>query len=145
MRRSAKLILVILAIGFFASCTKDENTNTNPTPSNPSDPRSALVGTWVCNEQSQSFGTTTYSVDLGIHSSITNRIIVSNFYNFGFAESIAQMELSGNNITIFEQTLSTGFTILGTGTLVNNSTINLSYTTDDGSGIDNVTSVYTKN
>ena len=53
------------------------------------------------------------------------------------------MEISGNSITIFQQNLS-GYDVVGSGTLVNSSTINLTYTTNDGAGVDNVSTVYTK-
>jgi hypothetical protein len=142
MKLLFKPFLVLVLFTTVISCTKeDENNPTNTT--NPSDPRKVFVGTWVCNEESQVFGTSTYSVDITTHSTITNRIIASNFHNLGFIESNAQLEVSGNNISILQQNI-TGFNIIGTGSLVNNSTINLNYTTDDGSGIDTVSAVYTK-
>ncbi|MGE0562190.1 MAG: hypothetical protein AB7O47_10260 [Flavobacteriales bacterium] len=138
----ALAILSVFCVTFY-SCTKeDDNKNVTGTTS-PSDPRNVFIGTWVSNEDSQVFGTTTYSVDILAHSSITNRIIVSNFYNLGFQASNCQMEISGNSITIFQQNLS-GYDVIGSGTLVNSSTINLSYTTNDGAGIDSVSTVYTK-
>lgn len=127
----------------FNSCTKEEDNKNVTGTTSPSDPRNVFIGTWVSNEDSQVFGTTTYSVDIIAHSSITNRIVVSNFYNLGFQASNCQMEVSGNSITIFQQNLS-GYDVVGSGTLVNSSTINLSYTTNDGAGTDNVSTVYTK-
>lgn len=122
------------------SCEKDDtNSNNN---NNTGDPRGAFVGTWVCDEESQLFGNNTYSVDINMHSSITNRIVIDNFYNLGFQESHAQVDVSGNNMTIFFQNIN-GFDVSGSGVLATNK-INLTYTADDGAGPDHVTATYTK-
>lgn len=138
--RLIHISFVILLIGFTSSCTKDDENNTTV---NNGDPRSAFIGTWVCDEQSEVFGNNTYSVDINPHSSISNRIVVDNFYNLGFQQSNCQMEVSGNSVNIFLQDVN-GFQVQGSATLINNSQINLSYVADDGSGPDNVTAVYTK-
>lgn len=137
------ILLFLLSTLTFNSCTKEEETKNTTSTTSPSDPRNAFIGTWVSNEDSQVFGTTTYSVDINPHSSVSTRIVVSNFYNLGFQASNCQMEISGNSITIFQQNLS-GYDVVGSGTLVNSSTINLTYTTNDGAGVDNVSTVYTK-
>lgn len=135
-----------IAVIVFYSCAADNEKEDNPTPNGTTQPdfRNVYVGTWVCNEQSTVFGTTTYSVDITKHTTIASRIVASNFYNLGFANSNAQFEISGNSISIFQQTIS-GYNVVGSGTIANSSTMNLSYATDDGSGIDSVTAVYTKN
>ena len=143
MNHFKKILFILVITSIFIACSKEDNNNPTTGPTAPSDPRNVFIGTWLCNEQSQVFGTTTYTVDISAHTSISNRIVVSNFYNLGFQASNCQMEVSGNSITIFQQNIS-GYDVLGSGTLVNSSTINLSYSTNDGSGIDNVTSVYTK-
>jgi hypothetical protein len=51
--------------------------------------------------------------------------------------------VSGNSLNLFLQNIK-GFDVSGSGTLINNSQINMSYITDDGSGPDNVTVIYTK-
>lgn len=142
MKHTIKIVLVLLFVSFFAGCSKDNEKDVTPTPSSPSDPRNVFIGNWLCNENPQIFPQTTYPVTIYAHTSIANRIVMSNFYNMG-VQNNCQMEVSGNSITIFQQNVS-GYDVLGSGTLVNNSTINLSYITDDGSGIDHVTAVYTK-
>lgn len=144
MKNIRIVLFFFIATVLFNSCTKEDDTKNTTGTTSPSDPRNVFIGTWVSNEDSQVFGTTTYSVDISVHSSVTTRIVVSNFYNLGFPTSNCQMEISGNSITIFQQNLS-GYDVVGSGTLVNSSTINLSYTTNDGAGIDNVSTVYTKN
>jgi hypothetical protein len=143
MKSLLKPFLFIIVVASVVSCTKEDENNPSTGSTNQTDPRSVFVGTWVCNEESQVFGTTAYSIDIATHSTITNRIVASNFYNLGFTTSNAQLEVSGSNITILQQNLS-GYDVVGSGTLVSSSTINLSYTTDDGSGIDTVSAVYTK-
>jgi len=143
MKSIIKLFILLLFIGFLNSCTKDED-NPKPTSSTPpTDSRSYLVGDWLCNEVSEVFNETSYPIDIQLHSTISTRIVASNFYNYGFENSNAQFEINGNQITIFQQTLS-GIDVLGSGTIVNNKTINLSYVINDGSGDDHVTAVYTK-
>lgn len=143
MKSILKPFLFFILLSLVASCTKEDENNPSTGSTNPTDPRSVFVGTWVCNEESQVFGTTAYSVDITTHSTITNRIVASNFYNLGFTTSNAQLEVSGSNITVLLQNLS-GYDVVGSGSLVNSSTINLNYTTNDGSGIDTVSAIYTK-
>jgi hypothetical protein len=143
MKSIFKPFLFFILLSLVASCTKEDENNPSTGSTNLTDPRSVYVGTWVCNEESQVFGTTAYSVDIATHSTITNRIVASNFYNLGFTTSNAQLEVSGSNITILLQNLS-GYNVVGSGSLVNSSTINLNYTTNDGSGIDTVSAIYTK-
>lgn len=129
----------MLITSAFTACTKDDERNDTPK----SDSRSILVGNWVCNEESEIFLSTTYPIVIFAHSTIVNRVVISNFYNLGTQQSNCQMEISGTSFTIFQQNIS-GYDIVGSGILENSSTIKLSYTTNDGAGIDHVTAVYTK-
>jgi hypothetical protein len=127
----------------FYSCTKEDDKKNDTSSTSPSDPRNVFVGNWVCQETIGS-SITTFGVEIFTHSSISSRIVVSNFNNLGFQTSPCNMEISGNSITIFQQNLS-GFDVVGSGTLINSSTINLTYQVDDGSGIvDNVSATLTK-
>lgn len=127
----------------FSSCTKeDDNKNVTGTTS-PSDPRNVFIGNWVCQETTGT-SSSTFGVEIFAHSTISTRIVVSNFNNLGFQASLCNIETSGNSLTIFQQNLS-GFDVVGSGTLINSSTINLTYQVDDGSGIvDNVSATLTK-
>lgn len=139
MQIQKKNLLLLLITSAFMACTKDDEKNDTPV----SDPRSIVIGNWICNEESEVFLSTTYPVVIFAHSTIANRIVISNFYNLGAQQSNCQMEISGTSFTIFQQNIS-GYDIVGSGILENSSTIKLSYTTNDGAGIDNVTAVYTK-
>lgn len=136
------LMMIVSLVG--AGCQKDDNA---PTPSEEastsSDPRAKFVGSWSCNETSQVFGNSTYQVDINKHSTISTRIVVDNFYNLGFTASHGQVEVNGNNLTIIQQNIS-GYDIVGDGTWDNNTTISLNYITNDGSGNDTITAIYTK-
>lgn len=131
-----KLILPFLLLITFFSCQKDDEKDDDS-------PIGNLTGTWVCEENSQQLGTSIYSVYINPHSTIANRIVIDNFYNLGVPESHAQVEVNGNNLNLFLQNIN-GFDVSGSGTLVNNSQINMSYIADDGSGPDNVTAIFTK-
>lgn len=127
----------------FNSCTKEEDNKSVTGTTSPSDPRNVFIGNWVCQETTGT-SSTTFGVEIFAHSTINTRIVVSNFNNLGFQASLCNMETSGNSITIFQQNLS-GFDVVGSGTLVNSSTITLNYQVDDGSGIvDNVSATLTK-
>jgi hypothetical protein len=136
--------VLLMTLALFA-CQKDEdpqsNTSNNGTGT---DSRDKFVGTWTVNETSTIFGTSAYQVDIAKHSSISNRIVIDNFYNLGFTASHCQVEVSGNNFNIPQQTIS-GYTITGSGNSPNNNTINFTYFADDGASIDTVNSVFTKN
>lgn len=135
MKQLKYLLLIIFPILLY-SCSKEEEKNTTTL-------KDQLIGTWVCIEQSQIFGTNTYSVDINPHSTISTRVVIDNFYNLGFQESHAQTDVNGNTLTIINQTIN-GYKISGTGVLSNGSEIKLSYSTDDGAGVDNVTATLTK-
>lgn len=118
------------------SCQKDDEKDDDS-------PIGILTGTWVCEENSQQLGQSIYSVYINPHSSFPNRVVIDNFHNIGVQLSHAQIEVNGNNLNLFLQNIN-GFDVSGSGTLVNNSQINMSYIADDGAGPDNVTAIFTK-
>jgi pSer/pThr/pTyr-binding forkhead associated (FHA) protein len=128
-----KLILPFLLLITFFSCQKDDEKDTDAN----------IVGTWVCEENSKNLGTSFYSVYINPHSSISNRVVIDNFYNLGVTESHAQVEVNGNQLNLFLQNVH-GFDVSGSGTLINDSQINMTFIADDGSGSDNVTATFTK-
>ncbi len=131
-----KLLFSSVILLLLFSCQKDDDSEN-------SSPLEDYSGTWVCEETSQQFGQSTYSVFINPHSSISNRMVIDNFHNIGVQESHAQLEVSGNSLNLFPQNIN-GFDVNGSGTLINNSQINISYSADDGAGPDNVTLVLTK-
>mgnify|MGYP006904090660 FL=1 len=143
MKHFSKLFMLLVFVGYLTGCTKDEDNPKPTSPTTSTDARSYLVGEWLCNEVSEVFNETTYTIGIQLHTTVSNRVVASNFYNYGFENSNAQFEINGNQITIFQQNLS-GIDVVGNGTIVNSKTINLSYVVNDGSGDDHVTAVYTK-
>jgi hypothetical protein len=127
--------LLITGILIIQSC-EDTNDKTN-------DPRDNITDTWQCKETSEVFKQTTYTVDITKSSSDSTKILIDNFYQIGPGSKVSA-KLNGSGLSIASQTLD-GFTISGSGTISSNyKTINLTYTVNDGAGIDHVTAVYTK-
>ena len=144
MKIQKKIFLLFLITSTFMACTKDDDNDVTPSPTGSVDPRNKFIGNWVSNETSEVFSQTTFSVEIYAHTTIANRIVISNFYNLGSTQSNCQMEINGDSITIFQQNVS-GHEFIGAGKLLTNSTIRLSYTADDGSGtIDHVVDNLTK-
>jgi hypothetical protein len=135
-----KIIFPFLLLITLFSCQKDDEKETG---SGSGSAVNIFVGTWVCEENSSQFGQSIYSVYINPHSTDPNRIVIDNFHNIGVQESHAQLEVSGNSLNLFLQNIN-GFDVSGSGTLINNSQINMSYVADDNSGPDNVTATYTK-
>lgn len=142
MKIKLPIFLTFSVLVIFTACQKDDDT---PTPNNQptSDTRAKYTGTWVVNENSTLYGTSAYQVDINPHSSISNRIVIDNFYNLGFTTSHAQVEVSNSSLNIIQQTIS-GQTISGNGTLNNSTTITLTYYANDGVATDTVNATYTK-
>jgi hypothetical protein len=124
--------LIVCSVLFLASCEPDEETGPD---------REAFLGTWVCTETSQVFGTTSFQVNIVESSANESQVYIRNFYNLGTTEQ-AYATISGKSINIPQQVVSNN-TISGSGTLSGNR-INLSYSVNDGQTVDNVSAVLTK-
>jgi hypothetical protein len=105
----------------------------------PQDPSSKISGNWQCNETSEVFGITTFSVIIS-RTGHLQEIEISNFYNLAGRHVIATVD--GQDILISEQTVD-GNIISGDGTISKDfSQIELYYEVDDQSGpIDHVNAV----
>ena len=129
------LFLGIVVSALMISCESEEN---NP-PSD--DPRENLVETWHCEEESQIFGTSTYSLSIEIDEYNDDNVVIYNFYQLG-AQMYLVAKLNGTNLTISNQTIDNN-TVSGSGIIINNfKRIEWDYYVDDGSSIDTVSSVY---
>lgn len=127
-------ILIILIT--FVSCKPDD---TDPKTG---DIRDKLVSSWKCQENSATYGTQNYYVDI-IKDTVSGRIIIDNFFNLGLGKSI-KANVSGQTITINNQMVE-GNLFNGTGSVsANYNSISWSYTFDEGNGPENVSAVYTK-
>lgn len=140
-----KYFILVLFIGTFVySCKPDD-----PVEPVPEDPRDKITGTWKCEETSEVFGPTTYTVSLKNHETDSSKIWIENIYNLSTSESKKSVYaiLSNMTLSIPTQTVVNDAQIIaGNGTISSNyKTINFTYTANDGSGdLDHVTAVYTK-
>lgn len=124
MKYAKPLVVFTTALLFAVAACTPETDNTPGT-----DDRDALVGNWTTTENSKYFGSTTYTITISKSNSDDVTVIIKNFYNLGAGASTLAT-VSGKSITIASQQVSAQ-TIKGTGTL-GTSSINWSYTTDDG-------------
>jgi hypothetical protein len=127
---------LILLLTFITSCNPDE-----PTP-NTIDIRDKIATSWKCTENSATYGTQHYIVEI-IKDTLPAVIIIDNFFNLGLGKSI-KATVNGQSITINNQMLQ-GHLFNGNGTISSNyNSISWSYTFDEGNGPENVTATYTK-
>jgi hypothetical protein len=118
-----KILLMLLISSVLASCTTEEDVDYTP---------ESLAGTWRCSETSSINPNSSYEVEVSKSGGGSNQIRISNFYFLGNSHSVS-VNISGASLTIPQQTVS-GFSVSGTGTIINQNRINLSYTADDGGG-----------
>jgi hypothetical protein len=105
----------------------------------PQDPTSKISGNWQCNETSEVFGSTNFTVIIS-RSGNLQEIEIYNFYNLSGKHIIASVD--GQDILIPEQTVD-GNIISGDGTISKDfGQIDLYYEVDDQSGpIDHVSAI----
>lgn len=128
MKKGLLIPLVILLV-VIAGCESDDF--------NANDPRFNYVGTWDVNEKTGDFAPQSYtvSIDLG---DLASNVIIRGLYAQG-PTFLTTAIVNGRNLEIPVQT-RTGLTIAGSGT--SNSSydqINLQFSVNDGSTVDNVT------
>jgi len=134
---SLSLTASLFGVLFFSSCAKEDNSLAEPSNS---DARTKFLGTWYVSENSKDYGASTYNVTT-TDSSDASHILLANLY--GFSKK-TYGDVSGNNVYIPQQIIS-GSKISGTGTLINNNRINLSYLVQTSTNhYDTVTAVFTK-
>ena len=133
MKRLLFLILII-STGYFTSCQKDDPATPEAT---------SIIDTWKVVEQSPSFGTQNYYVDISKDTTSTNKVVIDNFFNFGLGHSIKATQ-NGLTLTISNAVLD-NHTFNGTGNISSNTnTITWNFTFDDGNGSENATATYTR-
>lgn len=131
--RILSLILVLTSFTYLQSCVPDDDQVPKP---DETDTRSKYTGDWNISENSQVFGTTNYLINIKAGSG-SSEILLTNFYNLGFQDSVTAT-LSGTSISIPTQTVD-GHTVSGSGNIETDKFITLNYKVNDGSGNDNVT------
>jgi|YNPMSStandDraft_1061717.scaffolds.fasta_scaffold00168_31 hypothetical protein len=132
-----KSLFILFTLGlFFTACNPDD-----PEPDT-GDIRDKLVDSWKCTENSATYGTQNYYVEI-TKDNQNGYIIIDNFFNLGLGKSI-KAYVSGQTVTINNQTVS-GHLFNGSGTISSNfKSISWQYTFDEGNGQENVTATYTK-
>lgn len=134
--RNIFYLFVFIALISFVACQPDDTTP------NTGDIRDKLVSSWKCQENSATYGTQNYYVDI-TKDTISGRIIIDNFFNLGLGKSV-KASVSGQTITINNQMVD-GNLFNGTGNVsANYNSISWSYTFDEGNGAESVSAVYTK-
>ncbi|MFN3952679.1 MAG: hypothetical protein ACK4KT_09785 [Thermaurantimonas sp.] len=126
--KKAISFIVLASLLILAACESDDfNVN---------DPRLNYVGTWDVNEKTGDFAPQSYtvSIDLG---DLASNIVIRGLYAQGPMFLITAI-VNGRNLEIPVQT-RTGLTISGSGTSNPDfNLINLQFSVNDGSTVDNV-------
>ncbi|MBN1180664.1 MAG: hypothetical protein JXB49_00150 [Bacteroidales bacterium] len=136
-----QLTLLLVIIGFISCETEDDDFG---------DPRESIEGSWICSENSQSFGTSSYTVYIDPDPDDSTAVRIENFYNLTDLNAYIYAKMNGNILTLKSQAVSargSNWIIKsGTGIISNNKKeIEWEYQIDDGSGeIDYVEATYTR-
>jgi len=123
---------------FIASCAKEEGST--PKPSSPVS--TGYAGEWTCDETNKKNDHYNYKVRLSKSASNNSEYYIRNFNLMGNKDSVKTI-FSGTSVTIPSQEVA-GIKYSGSGTIVNNSKINFSYTAYDGADTDTITAKYSK-
>ena len=126
----------MLAFLVFTGCQKESTT----TPS--SDARTAFIGNWSVQET-----WVKYSYEARIAADTTSKtgVLIYNFAGIGYSYPPAKALVSGNTITLDpNEIIGNHVVINGSGVLSGTSTINWSYTLNDGADLKHVTSTFTR-
>ena len=126
-------LLLSLTVIYFSSCKKDDTTT----------PNGDIIDTWKVVEQSPTFGTQNYHVDISKDTSTTGGIIIDNFFNLGLGHYVSAVQ-NGMTLTVSNEVLD-GYTFNGSGNIASNyNSISWNFTVDDGNGPENATATFTR-
>ncbi|MFN6037294.1 MAG: hypothetical protein ACK452_02405, partial [Bacteroidota bacterium] len=128
---------VVFFLALFYSCAPEEET-----PTTPVDPKMKWIGTWMCQETTGLNPGTSYTIHI-TDSVGTDFVKIENLYMSGFQTKV-RCSVNSSNMSIPLQLLGGAETINGSGSMVSNTNISLSFSVNDGSVIDNVTASLTK-
>lgn len=127
----------ILAAGIIILATLNA-CDPNDTPAPDEDVREKYTGQWSCVEQ----GGAAYYVNISLDPGNSTQILISNFHFFGTGESAYAIPTT-STLTIPSQDIA-GNTVNGSGNLVSNNKINLTYYVNDHSQTETVNATYTR-
>lgn len=135
--RRAGVILASAFLFLLPACQPDDEST------EPTDERDKFVAAWSCTEVSTNTAQTTFNVHINKSTTNSTDILMENFYNIGQAFS-ARATVSGSSLTIPNQ-IYNNKPLHGSGTMISNNTINMTYYVDLGSGnIDTCTATFTR-
>ena len=126
---------MLLSIVTLTRCKKDKTDFRDGFVANYS-----VAETWT--ENSKTITKPTFTMSIEKSSQDANKVLLNNFANYG-AGITAEATISGNNLTIPQQTLSNSKAISGTGSL-SGSTLTFTYTESYNSVSINITSTALK-
>jgi hypothetical protein len=128
---SAFLILMLILI--IQACTPDNTNNISP------DTRSQFLGSWTVNDHKTK---AVYEVVISADPNAGNRVLISNFGGLGSGSATAF--ISGTSITLDPDQNINNLIFNGSGSLNGTSTMNWSYSINDGADITYYSAVFTK-
>ena len=105
------------------------------------DPKDKFIGTWNVREEIGNQVTGNYTSLVTNNPNNTSQIIINNIYNLGATANISA--LVANNSLSISQANITGISIFGNGTYSGSGFI-INLTVDEGSGISQVKTTYSK-
>jgi hypothetical protein len=127
--------ILLLSLALLPACAPEETPD-------PADERDKFVDGWNVAENSSLAGASNYVVLISKSTTNSSEVLLENFYDLGNQHK-ARMSVSGNTLTIPQQTLN-GNQLSGSGTLSGNNTFTLTYTVNNGTTIDNCTATCTR-
>ncbi len=119
----------------FIACNPEEDPIDEP------DVRLDYVGQWLCTET----GGMTYTVKINIDSATQTQIKLYNFHNLGIEEKTSGI-VTGNSMNIPSQAMCLGtMQVAGSGVMLSSKTsIDFTYTVNDGANLDTIYATYNK-
>ncbi|MEI8005249.1 MAG: hypothetical protein WCI48_03510 [Bacteroidota bacterium] len=129
-------LLAVLALLLITGCQKESTT----TPS--SDARAAFTGNWSVAETWVKYS---YEARIAADTNSKTGVLIYNFAGIGLSYPPAKALVSGNTITLDpNEVIGNGLVVNGSGVLSGTSTINWTYTINDGADLKHVTSTFTR-
>ncbi len=138
MKTPFKALIALCGILVLAACQKDDGINDG-------DIRADFIGSWKCTQTSKIIAPSEFTVTITKDTTNASRIKLSNFYKLGSSSGVYAnvSTVTASAIDIPVQTVQSNI-IKGSGTQINTTKINFTYTVDDGNETDTLTAVFTK-
>ncbi len=118
MKIKSIISLAVLLL-MIAGCMTDQTTNPNS-----SDPRDKFLGDWKVTETCSRMN---YNVNISYDPQNSAQVLITNFGNPGSGYSPAVALVTGNTIYVSSQTIGSGWSVSGSGTMNDSGKINWSY------------------